>query len=121
VSIAVAIRSLVLCRAFSAVVQAMLFASIGQAAVVVPPRPRTPPGVIEGTRFQPESLTVRAGDTNVWVNKDLFPHTATSRNSPFNSQVIAAGASWKYVAKKKGEFAYTCVFHPTMKAALIVN
>lgn len=99
----------------------MLFASIGQAAVVVPPRPRTRTVIIEGTRFQPESLTVKAGDTIVWVNKDLFPHTATASNSTFNSQVIAAGASWKYVAKKKGEFAYTCVFHPTMKAALVVK
>jgi plastocyanin len=64
---------------------------------------------------------VKAGDTIVWVNKDLFPHTATASNSTFNSQVIAAGASWKYVAKKKGAFAYTCVFHPTMKAALLVR
>lgn len=108
-------------QAFSAVVLAVFFVSTGQAAAVVPAKPRMHTVVIEGTRFQPESLTVKAGDTIVWVNKDLFPHTATASNSTFNSQVIAAGASWKYVAKKKGEFAYVCVFHPTMKAALLVR
>jgi plastocyanin len=112
---------MVRCYALSVVVLAVLFASIGQAAAVVPSRPRTHTVVIEGTRFQPESLTVRTGDTIVWVNNDLFPHTATATNSTFNSQVIAAGASWKYVAKKKGEFPYGCVFHPTMKASLLVR
>jgi plastocyanin len=106
-------------RAFSAVVLAVLFTSIGQAAVPAGTRKHTV--IIEGTRFQPESLTVKAGDTIVWVNKDLFPHTATASNSTFDSQVIPAGASWKYVAKKKGEFAYGCLFHPTMKADLLVK
>ncbi len=116
---AVATRSLVR-PALSAVVLAVLFTSIGQAAAV-PAAPRKHTVIIEGTRFQPESLTVKAGDTIVWVNKDLFPHTATASNSTFDSQVIPAGASWKYVAKKKGEFAYGCVFHPTMKADLMVK
>jgi plastocyanin len=109
-------------RVSFALVLAVLFASVGQGAGrVVPPKPRTHTVIIEGTRFQPETLTVRAGDTIVWVNKDLFPHTATASNSTFDSQVIAAGASWKLTVKKKGEFAYTCVFHPTMKAALLVK
>jgi len=108
--------------ASSAVVLAMLFASVGQgAAAVVPARPRTHTIIIEGTRFQPETLTVKAGDTIVWVNKDLFPHSATASNSTFNSQAIAAGASWRYTAKRKGEFPYTCIFHPTMKASLLVK
>ena len=34
---------------------------------------------IEGMRFQPEVLTVSPGDTIVWVNKDIVPHTATSK------------------------------------------
>jgi plastocyanin len=116
----VAVRSLLRLVSF-AVVLAVLATSIGRAAAVVPSKPRTHTVIIEGTRFQPESLTVKAGDTIVWVNKDLFPHTATASNSTFNSDVIAAGASWKYTAKKTGEFAYACVFHPTMKADMVVK
>jgi plastocyanin len=38
---------------------------------------------IEGTRVQPEALTVKVGDTVVWVNKDLFPHSATAGEAKF--------------------------------------
>ena len=76
---------------------------------------------IDGTRFSPEQLSVNAGDTIVWVNKDLIPHTATSKSGGFDSQVIATGKSWKYAATKKGNFPYICSFHPTMKGTLRVR
>jgi plastocyanin len=85
------------------------------------PKPKTHTVIIEGMRFQPESLTVARGDTIVWVNKDLFPHTATSEAGRFDSQIIQAEKSWTFTAGKKGEFAYTCTFHPTMKAVLYVK
>lgn len=76
---------------------------------------------IEGMRFQPDSLTIARGDTVVWVNKDLVPHTATSEGGSFDSQIIQSEKSWKFTARKKGEFDYTCTFHPTMKAILRVE
>jgi plastocyanin len=84
-------------------------------------KPQTHTVIIEGMRFQPESLTVARGDTVVWVNNDLVPHTATSEAGNFDSQIIQAEKSWKFTASKKGEFAYTCTFHPTMKAMLQVK
>jgi putative membrane protein len=76
---------------------------------------------MDGTRFQPQSLTVKAGETIVWVNKDPFPHTATSASASFDSHAIAPGASWTYIAARKGQFAYACTFHPTMTATLHVE
>lgn len=109
-------------RASIAVALAVFFTSIGQGAgTAVTSKPRTHTVVVEGMKFEPETLTVKAGDTIVWVNKDLFPHSATASNSTFDSQVIAAGASWRYTPKKKGEVAYTCIFHPTMKAHIVVK
>jgi plastocyanin len=84
-------------------------------------KPQTHTVTIEGMRFQPESLTVARGDTVVWVNNDMVPHTATSEAGSFDSQIIQAEKSWKFTARKKGEFAYTCTFHPTMKAMLQVK
>jgi plastocyanin len=72
-------------------------------------------------RDQPASLTVRVGDSVVWVNKDPFPHTVTSAGGGFDSHEIAPGKSWKYAATKKGEFPYVCIFHSTMKATLHVE
>lgn len=77
--------------------------------------------VIDGVRFEPETLMVKVGDTVVWVNKDPFPHTATSKAGGFDSHEIAAGKTWRYTPKKAGVFPYGCTLHPTMKATLTIE
>ena len=77
--------------------------------------------VIDGVKFDPETITVKVGDTVVWVNKDPFPHTVSSQVGGFDSCDITAGQSWSYKATRAGEFPYICVFHPTMKATLRVE
>ena len=42
---------------------------------------------IEGMKFQPASVTVKRGDTVVWQNKDVVPHTATAAGK-FDSKNI---------------------------------
>ena len=76
---------------------------------------------IEGTRFDAADLTVNAGDSIVWENKDPYPHTATSKTGGFDSKDIASEKSWKYVAKKKGDFPYICTIHPSMKGTIHVK
>ena len=82
--------------------------------------PTTHTIVIADMKFAPETLTVKSGDSVVWVNKDFFPHTATAQDKSFDSGDIATNKSWKYVATKKGAFSYICTLHPTMKATLII-
>jgi plastocyanin len=83
--------------------------------------PKTHTVTIEGMQFLPDVLTVSRGDTIVWVNRDLVPHTATSKAGGFDSKTIGADESWKYVAVTKGDFAYICTLHPAMKATLRVR
>jgi plastocyanin len=83
-------------------------------------KPATHTVVIEGTKYEPETLTVKRGDTVVWINKDPFPHTVTAKGV-FDSHDIAASRSWKYTARKAGEFAYICTLHPNMKGTLKVE
>lgn len=73
---------------------------------------------IDATRYQPARLTIQVGDTVVWVNKDLIPHTATATGGGFDSKALAAGASWRFTVKVKGATDYACTFHPTMTARL---
>jgi plastocyanin len=75
---------------------------------------------MDGTRFIPETITVKQGDRVVWVNKDPFPHTATSAGA-FDSGNVAAGKSWSHVVRKPGTFAYVCTLHPGMKGKLVVR
>jgi plastocyanin len=107
-------------RAMLAVALGLLVCSRGVAASE-PSKAKTHTVAIEGMRFQPDRLTVAHGDTVVWVNNDLVPHTATSKAGGFDSQIIQAGKTWKFTAGKKGEFPYVCLFHPTMKAMLEVK
>ena len=76
---------------------------------------------IEGMKFQPEVLTVAAGVTITWVNKDLVAHTATAADGTFDSKLIAPDKSWKLTVRKPGDFRYTCTYHPTMKGMLKVK
>ena len=98
-----------------------LLVHTGGIATGEPPDPRTHTVTIDGFRFQPERLTVARGDRIVWVNKDVVPHTATSRAGRFDSQTILVGKSWTLTATKKGEFAYICTLHPAMKGILNVE
>jgi plastocyanin len=86
------------------------------------PKRTTHTVTMEGMKFQPEELTVASGDVVVWVNKDLVAHTATSSEAGiFDSKLIAPDQSWKVTVRKKGDFAYGCTYHPTMKGMLHVK
>jgi plastocyanin len=76
---------------------------------------------IEGMKFAPERLEVAAGDTVVWTNKDIVPHTVTANGTKVESGELAPGRSWRFVAKKKGEMPYICRLHPVMKGVLVVK
>ena len=98
----------------------VLFETVNVArAADVAPRVHTV--LIEGMRYQPEGLTVAVGDTVVWINRDMVPHTATSASGRFDSNEIAPGKSWTHTVRATGEFAYICTYHPLMKAVLRVR
>lgn len=83
--------------------------------------PATHTIVIEAMRFQPDTLSVHAGDQLVWINRDLFPHTVVSAAGQFQSGPIAPGQSWRVTLRRTGVFAYGCSLHPTMHAKISVE
>lgn len=112
-------RAVVAALALSLVACLLLPAADVAGAASAAPRVHTV--LIEGMRFQPEGLTVTAGDTVVWINRDLVPHTATSASGRFDSNEIAPGKTWSHVFRSSGEFSYICTYHPLMKAILRVR
>lgn len=78
---------------------------------------------IDGSRYEPARLVVRPGDTVVWVNEDLFPHTVTAKATApaFDSGAIVTGASWRLTPAASGDIDYACTFHPTMTGRLEVR
>jgi plastocyanin len=84
-------------------------------------KPATHTIAIESLEYLPKTITVHVGDSLVWINKDPFPHTATSKAGKFDSRSIEAGKSWKHTVRSKGEFSYVCTLHPTMKGTVQVE
>jgi plastocyanin len=88
----------------------------------VDPVPRVHTVEIRGMTFHPDTLTVTRGDTIVWVNRDMVPHTATAvTDPPWDTGQLAHGAAGRYVPPRAGITDYLCRFHPTMRATLIVK
>jgi len=106
---------------WSALLLGAWLTGVASSAPQVSQPPATHTITIENMRFTPEALSVRRGDRVVWINKDLFPHTATAKAKEFDSGSIAAEGSWTYVADKPGEHAYVCTFHPTMAGMISVR
>jgi len=76
---------------------------------------------ITGMAYTPAEVTVAAGDTIVWVNRDIVPHTVTAEARQFDSGSVSPGAEWSLVARGRGRTSYTCTFHPVMKGAIVVQ
>ncbi|HET9949499.1 MAG TPA: cupredoxin domain-containing protein [Longimicrobiales bacterium] len=71
--------------------------------------------------FEPAVVEVHEGDTLVWTNHDIVPHTVTSKEAGWDSGVIPPGASWTLVASGHGSVPFACIYHPTMKGTLTVS
>ena len=48
--------------------------------------------IIKDYSYQPGSITIPAGSTVAWINKDPTEHTVTATDASFNSGNIATGA-----------------------------
>ena len=81
--------------------------------------PRTHVVPIEKMKFGALPADVRAGDTIIWDNRDMFKHTATAKDGSFNVD-LPAGAKGKTVVRKAGAIAFMCKYHPGMRGVLKV-
>jgi plastocyanin len=71
--------------------------------------------------FSSASLTVTAGTTVTWTNKDGTTHTVTADDSSFDSGYLAMGSKFSKVFSVKGTYTYHCSIHSTMKGTIIVK
>ena len=96
-------------------------ALVAAVAACARPAPRTHTVTMQNFGFTPSELTVSRGDTVVWSNTDIVPHSATARDGAWDSKQIDASSSWRLVATKPGRHEYYCVFHPNMTATVVVH
>jgi plastocyanin len=81
--------------------------------------PQTYTVIISKMRFESVPAQVRRGDVIVWVNRDIFRHTATAVNGSFNVDLLP-GAKAQTVMRSAGIVPFTCKYHPGMRGTLRV-
>ena len=72
-------------------------------------------------KYDPETVTVDAGTEVTWTNSDEAAHTATAKDSSFDTGDLDQGDSKGITFDKPGTFTYYCRFHPFMKATVEVQ
>ncbi len=98
----------------------------GSGAQPSGPRPAPVPTyqvVIDNFSFSPPTLTVRAGTTVTWINRDDVPHTATSTAKPkrFDSGALDTDGRYAHTFTEPGTYPYYCAVHPKMTGEIIVK
>jgi plastocyanin len=83
--------------------------------------PDTAQVVIKDFMFTPLSLTVKAGSTVTWANKDDEPHTVVGDTGLFSSGAVDTGETFTFKFDKPGTYHFTCSIHPRMVGTIVVE
>ncbi len=86
-----------------------------------PPNVSGPAVAIDNFNFTPATITVSAGTTVTWVNRDDVPHTVTASDKSFSSQSIDTDGQFSQKFDTPGTYSYFCAIHPFMTAKVIVQ
>jgi plastocyanin len=101
------------------------FAIAALLAVVMIPAAAAPPArtytiVLDKMKFGTLPPDLHVGDTLLWVNHDLFRHSATARDGSFDLDLPPAKSA-RLILKKPGVIAFSCKYHPGMTGQLKVG
>jgi plastocyanin len=103
----------------------VLFAFIAGAALacaLAPLAAQTSPVevTIDNFVFGPQKLTVKAGTTVTWTNRDDIPHTVAAPGK-FKSKAMDTDESYSFTFSTPGEYDYFCSLHPHMTGTIVVE
>lgn len=76
---------------------------------------------ISGFKFDPASITVKAGTTVTWTNQDAAAHTIVADDGSWASDSIKQGGTYSYTFDQAGTFSYKCGVHPSMVGTVEVQ
>ncbi len=75
---------------------------------------------IDNFSFAPQTLTVKAGTTVTWTNRDDMPHTVVSTARAFASEALDTDQAFTHTFAEAGTYDYFCSIHPRMTGRVVV-
>ena len=76
---------------------------------------------IDNFSFTPPTITIPAGTTVKWTNRDDIPHTVVNDDQKFQSKGLDTDESYSYTFTKPGTYPYFCSIHPKMTGKVVVQ
>jgi plastocyanin len=76
---------------------------------------------IDNFAFTPKELTVKAGTTIVFRNRDDIPHSVVGSKGEFHSKALDTDDSFSFTFTKAGTYDYSCGLHPRMQGMIVVT
>jgi plastocyanin len=76
---------------------------------------------IDNFAFTPKELTVKAGTTIVFHNRDDIPHSVVGSTGEFHSKALDTDDSFSFTFPKAGTYDYSCGLHPRMQGRIVVT
>jgi len=76
--------------------------------------------MIDNFTFEPAQLTVKAGTTVTWTNRDDIPHTVVSAGK-FRSKTMDTDGTFSFTFTSAGDYKYFCSLHPHMTGTVKVE
>jgi plastocyanin len=107
----------------SAALLALLLAALHPGAAAAAPAAPAASGIViaKNFMFAPASITVKAGTTVIWTNRDEEPHTVVSVTGLFRSAALDTNESFSFTFEKAGTYQYLCTIHPRMIGTIVVE
>ena|SRR6516225_6253091 len=77
---------------------------------------------IDNFTFNPPTLTVKAGTTVTWTNKDDIPHGIAATGNAFaRSSALDTDDHYAFTFATPGTYQYFCYIHPHMTGTIVVE
>ncbi len=72
---------------------------------------------ITNFEFKPAAIKVKKGDTVVFINRDIVPHTATADDGSWDTGSITTGESQEIIISENMTSSFYCFYHQAMKGS----
>lgn len=77
---------------------------------------------IDNFTFNPQKVTVKAGTTVTWTNKDDIPHGIAATGNAFKrSNALDTDDHYSFAFTTPGTYQYFCYIHPHMTGTIVVE
>ena len=77
---------------------------------------------IKDFAFNPQTITVKSGETVTWINRDEEPHTIVSVGKQFKkSTALDTDQEFTLTVGAPGTYDYFCSVHPKMTGTIVVE